>query len=91
MGLHYKHVKEGMMVRRGPDWEWGFQDKKGIGHVCSIKDRDRNTIDSDGNVWIYVEWKGGSANMYRVGPDKFDLEVASKTDIKIKIPKRKEK
>jgi hypothetical protein len=65
-----KEKKEGVRVRRGPDWSWGEQDH----HEGK---QQMGTTFSDGSAGrIKVKWDGsGRNNSYRVGASqKFDLE-----------------
>lgn len=63
-------IAEGCRVRRGQDWQWGFQDG-GPGNFGSVYGKDQNG-------WVKVKWSNGNKNGYRFGAQgKFDLEVVS--------------
>ena len=55
-------------VSRGPDWEYGDQDKGGSGFI-EIDSR----IFVEGSFWVSVVWKNSSTNNYRIGPMDHDL------------------
>ncbi|KAK8807124.1 hypothetical protein WA158_003883 [Blastocystis sp. Blastoise] len=56
----------GMMVQRGPDWQWGSQDG-GSGHIGKVVlIKDWKGIP---NVGVRVEWEMGDANVYRYGAE----------------------
>lgn len=55
-------------VSRGPDWEYGDQDKGGSGFI----EIDSRTF-VEGNFWASVVWKNSSRNNYRIGPMDHDL------------------
>jgi hypothetical protein len=55
-------------VTRGPDWEYGSQDKGGSGFIEEISENDIAE-----NTWVSVVWKNSSRNTYRIGPANHDL------------------
>lgn len=62
----------GMEVVRGKDWKWNSQDVF-PGNVGVITE---NKWDTAGNIWVKVKWKkNNEQNVYRVGPDHFDLMI----------------
>jgi len=62
-------VREGVRVRRGPDWKWDDQDGGGEGVI----------LNRDDQGWVSVKWDGSrETNSYRVGQEgAYDLLVAS--------------
>ena len=67
-GQVLRSAEFGIRVRRGPDWNWGDQDRGGLG----------TTEHGSPAGWLRVRWDhDGSTNGYRVGQDgKYDLLVA---------------
>lgn len=56
----------GMRVKRGRDWDWGDQDRGGLGTIIRLG--------MEGNKWCQVEWDNDEENDYRVGENgRFDL------------------
>jgi len=62
-------VRQGVRVRRGPDWQWDDQDGHGTGVI----------LERDHSGWASVAWEeSGDKNSYRVGQEEaYDLVVAS--------------
>lgn len=46
-------------VKRGPTWEWGFQDRHGVGILTGYRS----------GIWVRVLWGNEYHNGYRVGFD----------------------
>jgi len=56
----------GILVTRGPDWQYGNDDGGTFGE----------TIEDDGGGWVEVRWSNGSIGEYRVGfGSRYDLLV----------------
>jgi len=74
MTVDGKTIKVGDRVLRGPDWDWGNQDKDSVGTVVGV--------DVAGyGAWVNVKWDAGESNNYRWGEeDKFDLRVVTKEE-----------
>lgn len=67
-------VKRGDSVIRGKDWAYGNQDG-GIGNIGTITDPEGHE-NIEGEIYCRVEWQNGHSNVYRVGPNFFDLYYA---------------
>jgi hypothetical protein len=55
-------------VTRGPDWEYGSQDKGGSGFIEETLEEYQGV-----DFWVSVVWKNSSRNTYRIGPANHDL------------------
>jgi hypothetical protein len=71
--ISVKKFIEGARVVRGDDWVYGDQDGYGMGSIIS-KDPKED--------WVRVKWdKGAYTNVYRIGPDSFDLYFVDPIDV----------
>ena len=64
------YVREGALVARGRDWEWGNQDG-GAGSIGTVI-QDLSSSESDG--WVEVMW-ASSSNWYRITGGYCDLRL----------------
>lgn len=69
-------VRRGDSVRRGPDWRWDNQDynvgQPSRGEIVAYSDTQL-VEEIKGVHWVRVRWAAGYANIYRLGPQEYDL------------------
>jgi len=67
--IKVEKYEKGLRVVRGPDWDWGMQDRDGEGTII------KEEASSPG--WAVVEWGNGERNSYSIGgKGKYDLALA---------------
>ena len=73
-------IEVGLRVVRGPDWEWGDQDR-GEGHVGTVVEVPGIAVSQDSHGcsdrrFVVVQWDYGKRFKYRCGVEgKYDLRV----------------
>jgi hypothetical protein len=67
------NVYVGARVKRGPDWEWDNQDRRGEGTVLSF---DQYT------AWATVRWDNFYEDEYRIGDDPTNESAYEAYDLK---------
>ncbi|XP_076441030.1 uncharacterized protein LOC143280282 [Babylonia areolata] len=70
-------LRTGDRVKRGPDWNAGNQDGKGLGRVIAVPSRIRAINGCDSEGFVDVKWDNGKKSCHRMGRyGNYDLQLA---------------